>query len=59
VRLPAPEAAEERARLEERVTQLRHLVETLDLLYDSFNHRRTGDQWTKELAKIQKWLRGE
>jgi hypothetical protein len=57
VRLPAPEAAEERARLEERVAQLRHLIETLDLLYDTFNQRRTGEQWTRELAKMQKWLR--
>ncbi len=59
VRLPAPEAAEERGRLEERVTQLRHLVETLDLLYDTFNQRRASDLWTKELAKMQKWLQRE
>jgi hypothetical protein len=31
-RLPAPEAAEERARLEERINQVRHFLETLDLL---------------------------
>jgi hypothetical protein len=55
-RLPAPEASEERARLEERITQLRHLLETLDLLYDAFNEKRAGDRWTKELAKMQKWL---
>jgi hypothetical protein len=59
VRLPAPEAAEERGRLEERVTQLRHLVETLDLLYDTFNQRRAGEQWAKELARMQKWLQRE
>src|SRR5205085_3709424 len=34
-KLPTPEADEDRARLEERVTQLRHLMETLDLLYDT------------------------
>ena len=56
VRLPAPEAGDERSRLEERVTQLRHLVETLDLMYDTFNQCRAGDPWTKELAKMQKWL---
>ena len=56
-RLPAPEAADDRARLEERVTQLRHLLETLDLLYDAFGERRTSDLWAKELAKVQKWLR--
>ncbi len=58
-RLPAPEAADERGRLEERVTQLRHLVETLDLLYDTFNQRRASDLWPKELAKMQKWLARE
>ncbi len=56
VRLPAPEAADERARLEERVTQLRHLVETLDLLYETFSRRRASELWTKELLKMQKWL---
>ena len=55
-RLPAPEASEERARLEERITQLRHLLETLDLLYDAFNAKRAGDSWSRELAKMQKWL---
>jgi hypothetical protein len=58
-RLPAPEAADERGRLEERVTQLRHLLETLDLLYDAFGRRRFSDGWGKELAKIQKWLTRE
>src|SRR5438105_4070222 len=33
-RLPAPQATEDRAGLEERVTQLRHLLETLDLVYN-------------------------
>jgi hypothetical protein len=58
-RLPAPEAGDDRGRLEERVTQLRHLLETLDLLYDAFSRRRAGDAWPKELAKIQKWLQRE
>jgi hypothetical protein len=55
-KLPAPEAVEERARLEERVTQLRDLVETLDLLYDAFGRKRASDDWPKELARMQKWL---
>jgi hypothetical protein len=55
-RLPAPEASDERARLEERVTQVRHLLETLDLLYDAFSQRRAGDVWAKELPRMQKWL---
>jgi hypothetical protein len=55
-RLPATEEEDERARLEERVGQLRHLRETLDLLYDAFGQRRCGSEWSKELSKIQKWL---
>ena len=55
-RLPAPDAADERARLEERMTQLRHLMETLDLLYDVFSKHRASDDWAKELARMQKWL---
>jgi hypothetical protein len=55
--LPPPEADDERARLEERVTQLRHLLETLDLMYDAFAQKRASDAWPKELARMQKWLR--
>jgi hypothetical protein len=55
-KLPPPEAEEERARLEERVTQVRDLLETVDLLYAEFIQRRLGDAWTKEAAKIKKWL---
>jgi len=55
-KLPAPEASEERARLEERITQLRHLLETLDLLYDAFGRQRVSDEWSKQLPRIQKWL---
>jgi hypothetical protein len=58
-KLPAPEAIEERARLEERVSQLRHLLETLDLLFDTFNQARATDAWTKELPRMQKWLARE
>jgi hypothetical protein len=58
-KLPAPEAADERGRLEERVTQLRHLLETLDLLYEAFAARRTSDDWSKELGRMQRWLQRE
>jgi hypothetical protein len=57
-RLPAPEADNDRARLEERVTQIRQLLETLNLLYDEFCKHRLGADWNKEQAKIKKWLRG-
>jgi hypothetical protein len=56
-RMPAPESQDERARLEERVTQLRHLLETLDLLYDAFVKGRATDDWSRELARMQKWLK--
>jgi hypothetical protein len=55
--LPLPEAMEDRPRLEERIGQIRHLLETLDLLYAAFCRRRCGAEWTKELARIKKWLR--
>jgi hypothetical protein len=56
-KLPPPEAEDERARLEERVTRLRDMLETLDLLFAAFIQQRLGDAWTKESAKIKKWLR--
>jgi recombination associated protein RdgC len=55
-KLPAPEGEEERARLEERITQIRHLLETLDLIYAAFIARRLGDAWAKEASQIKKWL---
>ena len=58
-KLPPAEADDERAQLEERVNLLRHLLETLDLLYDAFGHRRCGPEWPKELARMQKWLQRE
>ena len=53
------EESEERVKLEERVGQLRHLVETLDLLYDAFLNRRLGAGWPEELERVQKWLQRE
>jgi hypothetical protein len=58
-RLPATEADDDRGCLEERVTQLRHLLETLDLLYDTFAERRASEAWMKELGRMQKWLQRE
>jgi hypothetical protein len=57
-KLPVPEEEDERARLEERVAQIRHLLETLDLTYGAFTQRRLSDDWNKESAKMKKWLRG-
>lgn len=55
-RLPAVEGEQERARLEERVNQIRQLTETLDLLYDAFGRRRFGPEWPWEFGRVQKWL---
>jgi hypothetical protein len=55
-KMPAPEEDSGRALLEGRVDQIRELIETLDLLYDAFGQVRCRDDWTKELAKMQKWL---
>ena len=55
-KLPQPEEDDERARLQARVGTLRHLLETLDLLYDAFGARRFDSSWRKELIRIQKWL---
>jgi hypothetical protein len=55
-KMPPPEVEEDRPRLEERVDQIRHLIETIDLLFDAFGQVRHGRDWDKELAKIQKWL---
>ena len=57
-----PNVAEEnaRARLEERASQLRHLLETLDLMYDAFGQVRLGNDWPDVLGRMQRWLaRGE
>ena len=58
-KLPATEEGEEHVRLEERVGQLRHLIETLDLLYDAFLSKRLGSGWPEELGRMQKWLQRE
>ncbi|MBI3410327.1 MAG: hypothetical protein HY040_18465 [Planctomycetes bacterium] len=55
-RLPVAEGEEERARQDERINQIRHLLETLDLIYAAFGQRRWGGEWNKETAKIKKWL---
>jgi hypothetical protein len=58
-KIPPPEEENERARLEARAQQLRDLIETLDLIFDAFGQIRFSAEWTKELAKMQKWLSRE
>jgi hypothetical protein len=58
-KFPAPEEEQERARLEARATQLRDLIETVDLMYDAFGQIRFSSDWPKELNKIQSWIQKE
>jgi hypothetical protein len=58
-KLPQVEDGEERVQLEDRAGQLRHLIETLDLLYGAFLRRRLGTGWAKELERMQGWLSRE
>jgi len=39
-----------------RIDSLRHLTETLDLLFEAYLLRRTGADWNDELGRIRRWL---
>src|SRR5262249_14113084 len=39
-----------------RIDSLRHLTETLDLLFDAYRRRRISKDWTKEVRRIKRWL---
>jgi hypothetical protein len=54
--LPKAEGAIGRDVFVARVESLRHLVESLDLLYDAYGRRRIGPDWTGELGRIRRWL---
>ena len=41
---------------EERIAALRHLVETMDLLFAAFCQRRFGKPWKREAEEIRRWL---
>ena len=58
-KIPAPEDEDARARLEARADQLRHLIETIDLLYDAFGQVRFSGEWTTQLTRMQRWLSRE
>jgi hypothetical protein len=53
---PDEDTKDARAKLEERADQIRHLIETLDLLYDAFGQQRMGKGWAETLPRMQKWL---
>jgi len=44
-------------RTEERVEQIRHLAETVDLLYYAFLQHRVSSEWQGKLDKLKAWLR--
>jgi len=48
-----------RAHVEERIEQIRHLTDTIDLLYGAFLTRRFADTWDDDRTKITQWLRQE
>lgn len=54
--LPKIEAESSQARLEDRVVQIRHLSETLDLLYEEFCRQRLSSNWSGHAAEIRGWL---
>ncbi len=39
-----------------RLESLRHLTETLDLLFAAYLEKRTSSDWTDELGRIRRWL---
>ncbi|MBL8792509.1 MAG: hypothetical protein JNM56_01250 [Planctomycetia bacterium] len=55
-KLPASEESDDRARLDERIDQLRQLIDVMDQLYRGFLRRRLGSDWPKELEQIKRWL---
>ena len=57
---PMPEeVTDARAKLDERASQIRALMETMDLLYDAFGTKRFSAEWAEELTGMQKWLKRE
>jgi hypothetical protein len=40
----------------ERIDGLRHFAQTLDLLFDAYRARKTGQSWPEEVGRIKKWI---
>jgi len=55
--LPKVEGASGHEAHAARIDSLRHLVETLDLIYDAYGRRRTAAEWGVDLGRIRDWLR--
>jgi hypothetical protein len=41
------------------VGQVRHLIETVDWLYDVFLKRRLAGDWPRDLERMERWLQGD
>jgi hypothetical protein len=54
--LSSSDDAEKTSGQEERIAALRHLVETLDLLFAAFCQRRFGKSWKRDVEEIRGWL---
>ena len=39
-----------------RIDGLRHFAQTLDLLFDAYRSRKTGQTWAEEVGKIKRWI---
>jgi hypothetical protein len=56
---PSDDITDARTKLEERASELRSVIETLDLVYDAFGQKRFGAEWQALLPKMQRWLARE
>ena len=56
--LPPPEhdGLSESERKAARIDSLRHLSETIDLLFDAYCRRRGSKSWPTEVSRIRRWL---
>lgn len=55
--LPKLEEASGREATLARIEQIRHMTDTLDLLYAAFLHQRLGVAWNENLGEIRHWLK--
>jgi hypothetical protein len=57
--LPKLESETEIAERQDRIDQIRHLTETVDLLFAAFIRRRLGPAWEDDLKKLRVWMKKE
>ena len=55
--LPKEDGVSGREAQEGRIDNLRHLTETLDLLFALYVRRRLDSGWNAELVRLRDWLR--